>query len=72
MPDTEDALPPLQPITGPITNHHTPSDPISHEEISQRAYYLWDANGQVPDSGEHYWHLAEQMIRSERARAIAG
>jgi hypothetical protein len=44
-----------------------PTEPGSHEEIAKRAYYLWDANNQEPDSAEHYWYLAERLIRLEQS-----
>lgn len=32
--------------------------------IRERAYALWERDGCAPGRDEHYWHLAEQEVRS--------
>ena len=37
---------------------------ISNEEISIKAYELWEARGCPPDSAEYDWYTAEALLRA--------
>jgi Protein of unknown function (DUF2934) len=44
----------------------------SKEEITRRAYELWDAAGRPTGQDEHFWYLAEQELIAPEWRAAAG
>lgn len=41
---------------------------VSHEEISRRAYELWQARGCPPGDGSEDWDAAVAEVTSERTR----
>ena len=41
------------------------SDPLSHENISQRAYDIWEARGRPESDGRAEWEEAVRQIRAE-------
>jgi len=38
---------------------------ITHEEISRKAYEIWEARGQPEDSAQENWYLAEDVLGLE-------
>jgi DUF2934 family protein len=42
---------------------------ISQEEISVRAYYLWQERGRPIGTPHHDWYRAEQEIRQQKPKA---
>lgn len=38
----------------------------SHEQIAEKAYYLWEANGCKPGRDEEHWNEAEAQLLRER------
>ncbi|WP_245930848.1 DUF2934 domain-containing protein [Methylobacterium radiodurans] len=47
----------------------TESDPISFEQIRERAYELWERNHRPEGLEIQFWLLAERELRAERRRA---
>jgi hypothetical protein len=41
-----------------LSEKSPPADALSNEAISQRAYYLWEADGRPEGRSEHYWQMA--------------
>jgi len=37
----------------------------THEQIAERAYFLWQQNGELPDQHEAYWFQAEAELGRE-------
>lgn len=44
-------------------------DPISFEQIRERAYELWERNHRPEGFEIQFWLLAERELRAERRRA---
>jgi hypothetical protein len=45
----------------------------THEQIEERAYYLWEQRGRPEGSPEVDWERAEQELRGERGMTrVAG
>ena len=40
-------------------------NPLSHENISQRAYEIWEARGRPESDGQEEWDEAVRQIQSE-------
>ena len=40
-------------------------NPLSHENISQRAYEIWEARGRPESDGSEEWNEAVRQIRAE-------
>ena len=45
---------------------------MTHEEIEERAYYLWEQRGRPEGSPEVDWERAERELRGERADRMGG
>jgi len=42
---------------------------VSEEDIRQRAYELWEANGRVDGSEDEYWHQAREQLQAAFQRS---
>jgi hypothetical protein len=43
----------------------------AQEEITQRAYDLWDAAGRPTGLDDHFWYLAEEALREDDDQLVA-
>lgn len=44
----------------------TPSTPPTHEEISRRAFQIWQETGRMPGTAKDNWQAAERELARER------
>lgn len=44
----------------------TPSAPATHEQITRRAFQIWQANGRRPGTAGDDWRAAERELARER------
>ncbi len=42
------------------------TQPPSHEQISLRAYFLWEAAGRPEGKADVFWHTAERELMADR------
>jgi hypothetical protein len=59
----------LQPF-GDTLSSNSETKVALEQEVRERAYYLWDADGRPEGRGEEYWHRALDQHLRERAYVL--